>query len=111
MSEEKQIKIYNRGQRRFDHNDISVHPGRFTSVPESIANKLLTGYPNEIVTSETQDAAGAVKDEQLEKQAAEIAELKAKLAALEAPAEEKPKAPAKPAPAPKPAAPKVATAL
>lgn len=72
------FRVFNKGSRQFDHHNLKLKPGEFTSIPEEhveSVKKLLDDYPNELVDGGTLGAGNAAA-------AAAASELQAKFTAL-----------------------------
>ena len=84
------MKIYNKGGRIFQHDDIAISPGQFKEVPDAIAEMWLKDYPAELVAADDHRkaiagaaVALAAKEEELAALKAADAEKQAKIKALE----------------------------
>jgi uncharacterized protein YhdP len=84
------MKIYNKGGRIFQHDDVSISPDTFKEVPDGIAEKWLADYPKEIVAADDHRKAMAgaavalaAKEEELAAVKAADAEKELKIKALE----------------------------
>ena len=84
------MKIYNKGGRIFQHDDIAISPGQFKEVPDEIAEMWLKDYPAELVAADDHRkaiagaaVALAAKEEELAALKAADAEKQAKIKALE----------------------------
>ena len=71
------MKIYNKGGRIFQHDDIVIKPAAFTEVPDEIADKLIADYPAELVAADDHRKAIAGNALALAAKDAELAAVKA----------------------------------
>ncbi len=84
------MKIYNKGSRIFQHDDVAIKPQAFTEVPDEVAEMLIADYPKELVAADDhrKAVAGAAvalaaKEEELAAVKAADAEKELKIKALE----------------------------
>lgn len=84
------MKIYNKGGRIFQHDDVSINPATFKEIPDEIADMWLKDYPAELVAADDHRkaiagaaVALAAKEEELAAVKAADAEKELKIKALE----------------------------